>query len=148
MSKQNGVVENLKTVLADTYVVYLKTQDYHWNVTGANFYAYHQMFEEQYRELAEAVDEIAERIRALGERAPSGFKVYDEYTKVNEVTVHTDSISMVRDLHESHRSVLDSLEKLKKAAVDQGDVVTEDLAISRLRVHQKVAWMLSVTAEG
>ncbi|NKB46626.1 MAG: DNA starvation/stationary phase protection protein [Legionellales bacterium] len=140
------LIECLKTVLADTYVVYLKTQDYHWNVTGPNFYSYHKMFEEQYRELAEAVDEIAERIRAVGERAPSGFKVYDEYTKVNEVTVTTDSVSMVKDLHSSHLTVIQSLQKLKEEAVTQGDSVTEDLAIGRLTIHQKVAWMLSATA--
>lgn len=135
----------LKEILADTYTLYLKTQNYHWNVTGPNFRSLHLMFEEQYTDLAAAVDTLAERLRSLGERAPGSFKEFLALTTIKEAKDKVNGAAMVKDLVDSNHAVIARLEKLLQAADKEGDEVTTDLMVQRLTVHQKAAWMLQAT---
>jgi len=135
-------VEILKVALADTYALYLKTQNYHWNVTGIHFISLHQLFERQYNELAEAVDEIAERIRALGEKTPASFSAFSALTKVKEGNENADAKTMLADLVKSHEQVVVSVTQAKEAAAKNDDYATEDMMIGRLEEHQKSLWML------
>lgn len=136
------IADDLSKVLADTYMLYLKTHNYHWNVTGKLFYPLHEQFEEQYHELAEAVDEIAERIRALGYKAPGTFREFQELTSIEEDTEKPEALEMVRRLALANEQVLrtarGSLESVNKAE----DEATLDLLTRRLQAHSKVAWML------
>lgn len=136
------IADDLSKVLADTYMLYLKTHNYHWNVTGKLFYPLHEQFEEQYQELAEAVDEIAERIRALGYKAPGTFREFQELTSIEEDTEKPEALEMVRRLALANEQVLrtarGSLESVNKAE----DEATLDLLTRRLQAHSKVAWML------
>lgn len=136
------VIENLKKLLANSYTLYLKTQNFHWNVTGPHFKSFHLLFEEQYTELALAVDTIAERIRALGEKAPGRYTTYGKLTNINEGDENTDAIEMVKILAADHRIVLDSLNKTLKAAQEAGDEGTVALVSERISIHEKTAWML------
>lgn len=149
MAKKHSseVVESLKHVLADSYVLYLKTQNYHWNVTGSSFHSYHAMFEQQYRELAEAIDEIAERIRALGEKAPGSFEAFSEYTNIDTNPVEGKAVAMVEDLLDAHATLIATLKDLQHKAGDSDDPETEDIAIGRLATHEKTVWMLKATIE-
>lgn len=135
----------LKGVLADTYTLYLKTQNYHWNVTGHDFSQLHVLFEQHYTELAAAVDLLAERIRAKGELAPGSFKKYLELTAIKEAKDKADAKTMVKDLLDSHRTVTKRLLETLKAAQKEGDEVTVGLMASRMETHEKAAWMLQVT---
>lgn len=133
-------VNALSALLADTYVLMLKTQNYHWNVKGPRFVALHELFEQQYRELFEAVDEIAERIRAIGELAPGTYAEFTELTSIEEKKGSQSADEMVEDLKRAHETVAATATKLRKAAED--DDVTQDLANERQQVHEKAAWML------
>ncbi len=136
----------LKIVLADTYTLLLKTQNYHWNVMGSNFFAYHQLFEQQYNELFLAVDELAERIRALGHLAPGSFKEFASMATISEAKARQDAQAMLQDLCESNEQMIESLIKLRDAAGMENDSETEDVAIARIKAQQKAAWMLRVSA--
>jgi len=136
-------VQQLKILLADTYVLYLKTQYYHWNVQGSYFYSFHKMFEDQYEELAEAVDEIAERIRARNEFAPGTMKDFLSLKTGSEGKSAIDAFTMIKDLADSHLSIADVLRDLIDFASEEGDDVSQDLAIKRLEYHEKTAWMLN-----
>jgi len=141
------ITEGLSTLLADTYIVYLKTQNYHWNVTGPNFHSLHKMFEEQYLELANAVDEIAERIRALQAFAPASFAQYLELSNIKEETKVPSSNQMIKNLLNDHEIIIKHLAGLQPIAVDAGDEGTLDMLITRTEVHQKTAWMLRSSME-
>lgn len=136
------IADKLSRLLADSYMVYLKTHNYHWNVTGELFHSLHEQFEEQYTELAEAIDEIAERIRALGYRAPGTFKEFNELTSINEDTKQPEALEMVRQLAQDNETILrtarEALDPCQKAA----DEATIDLITERLTVHSKTSWML------
>ncbi len=147
MTQSSPVTQALKNLLADSYVLSLKTQNYHWNVTGPNFHALHLMFETQYTELAVAIDEIAERIRALGEKAPGTFEAYSALTSINTPSVDADANAMVKDLLASHEAILKTIKTLQDVASENDDTPSEDLANDRLSVHEKTAWMLRATAE-
>lgn len=136
------IAEGLSKVLADSYMVYLKTHNYHWNVTGELFHSLHQQFEEQYTELAEAIDVIAERIRALGYRAPGSFKEYTEITSIEEDTDQPDALEMVRRLAVDNETILRTAREALPACEDAGDEASIDLLTQRLHVHSKTAWML------
>ena len=139
------IADALSVLLADSYTLYLKTQNYHWNVTGPMFPALHAMFETEYLELRDAVDVIAERIRALGRPAPASYKAYGELTSIEEAEQIPDALDMVRDLAAGHETVA----RTARAAVDRaepaGDIATVDLATGRVEVHEKTAWMLRTT---
>lgn len=140
--KNNKVTEKLAVLLADTYMLTLKTQNYHWNVTGPNFASLHKLFEEQYNDLAEANDVIAERIRALGERTPGSFAAFSKLTSIKEETGNPSAEQMIKKLAADHQALVESCESVINEADDVDDEGSEDLAINRLRFHQKAIWML------
>ena len=143
----HAVVENLNKFLADTYTLYLKTQNYHWNVTGPHFSQLHLMFEGQYAELAAAVDEVAERFRALGEKASGSFSAFARLGTVKEETGAPDYRQMIKNLAQDNQTAAETAEALIKAAQEVGDEGTADLGIRRVQVHQKNHWMLSALTE-
>ncbi len=136
------VAEGLSKVLADSYLLYLKTHNYHWNVTGELFHALHEQFEEQYSELAPAIDEIAERIRIIGFPAPGTFKEFSKITSIKEETDHPDAMEMVKRLKEANEQVIDTVRDAMEIADSVGDEATIDLLAGRLTVHSKTAWIL------
>lgn len=136
------IADGLSRVLADSYMVYLKTHNYHWNVTGELFHSLHEQFEEQYTELAEAIDVIAERIRALGHRAPGSFREYAELTSVKEDTDQPGALEMVRRLAVDNETILRTAREVLPACDEAGDEASIDLITQRLHVHSKTAWML------
>jgi starvation-inducible DNA-binding protein len=138
-----GILERL---LADTYTLYLKSQNYHWNVTGPMFRSLHLMFEEHYMELRDAVDEIAERIRALGFTAPASYAEFSRLTEIPEGDSSADALAMVRSLAEGHEATARTARAVVEAAEAAGDVATADLATVRIETHEKTAWMLRATA--
>lgn len=140
------VTEALKVVLADSYSLYLKTHNYHWNVEGVHFKMLHEMFEEQYTELAGAVDEIAERIRTLGEKAPGTFAAFTDLSSIKPGNENADASSMVKDLADSQDVMVESLKKALEAAQTANDEVTIGLVTDRMGVHEKAAWILKSTA--
>lgn len=141
MSKQ-ALKKDLYRVLADSYAVYLKTQNYHWNVTGANFSALHSLFEEQYTELADAVDTLAERLRTFDVRVKAGFKSFQEETSIQEGNEESTATEMLKDLIASVQVLLQTIKAAQKTAQEVGDTATEDLLISRTIEHEKALWML------
>lgn len=145
-NKKTAVVKHLKEVLATSYSLYVKTHNYHWNVEGVNFNSFHTMFEEQYTELAAAVDEIAERIRALGHYAPGSFKEFAELSKIDApLESPVDSMKMVEDLAKSHEVLAELANDTLETASESGDEVSVDLMVQRKTVHDKTAWMLRST---
>lgn len=136
------VIEGLRQLLSDSYALYLKTQNYHWNVTGPRFHMLHEMFEEQYKDLAEAIDEIAERIRILGEKAPGRWSVYSDLTTIQEGDEHATEELMVADLAEDQSKILTTLSNLLEASQEAGDEVTIGMVVDRMSIHEKTAWML------
>jgi starvation-inducible DNA-binding protein len=141
MTNKN-VSDSLKIALADSYILYLKTQNYHWNVTGPNFKSFHIMFEEQYNDLFIAVDLIAERIRALGEKAPGSFGKYSKITNIKEGDEDIDATSMIKELAEDQDVIVKTLTNVLKEAGNMDDEVTAGIATDRIEIHQKNAWML------
>ncbi len=139
---RKAIAEGLTKVLADSYVLYLKTHNYHWNVKGQLFHQLHEQFEGQYLELADAIDEIAERVRALGHRAPGTFKEFQELTSIEEDTEEPEALDMVRQLAEANEQVLRTAREALKPANKGEDEATIDLLTQRLQVHSKTAWML------
>lgn len=143
MSKSNEqVVESLGHLLADSYTLYLKTHNYHWNVTGPMFTTLHTLFETQYTELALAVDEIAERIRALDAPAPGSYTEFSKLTAIDEETGHPAAHDMIRNLVQDHGKLTNSARSVIAAAEEAGDQATADLGTRRVEVHEKSAWML------
>ena len=139
---RKDIVDGLSKVLADSYLLYLRSHNYHWNVTGALFHSLHEQFEEQYTELAEAVDEIAERIRALGHKAPGTFKEFRELTSLDENTEEPEAMDMVRRLALGNEQVIRTAREALEPARKAEDEATIDLLTQRLHVHSKTAWML------
>jgi starvation-inducible DNA-binding protein len=136
------LAEGLNKLLADTYVLYLKTHNFHWNVTGPHFHALHLAFEQQYTELALAVDEIAERIRALGFPAPGTFREFERLASIEEPHGVPTAQEMVRLLLDDQAVVGRRARILLPLAEQADDVATNDLLARRIQVHEKTAWML------
>lgn len=141
-TSKNEIINGLNKVLADTYTLYLKTQNYHWNVTGANFYALHLLFEKQYEELGDAADTLAERIRSLQAQAPGSFSEFSKLTTIKEAVKSISAHEMLKQLAHDHEQVIATLNPLIPAAQGGGDEATADLYIERLHAHYKAAWML------
>lgn len=139
---RKAIAEGLSKVLADSYMVYLKTHNYHWNVTGELFHSLHEQFEEQYTELAEAIDVIAERIRSIGYRAPGSFMEFSEITSIEEDTDEPNALEMVKRLALDNEAILRTARSVLPACEEAGDEATIDLITQRLDVHSKTAWML------
>lgn len=142
MSKNTEIAQAGAKLLADTYALYLKTHNYHWNVTGPMFNTLHTMFETQYDELAIAVDEVAERIRTLGAYAPGSFSEFADMTDIPEAKPNTKALEMISQLADDQMTVAASAAALSKIAGEAGDDVSNDLGIRRQDVHEKNAWML------
>jgi starvation-inducible DNA-binding protein len=136
------VTDALKKVLAESYGLMLKTQNYHWNVEGPNFPGLHALFMAQYSELFLAVDLVAERIRALGEKAPGSYGEFGKLSKITDGDGELDSDLMVKDLYESNVALLASIKKAFAAAEKAGDQPTIDLMNARSAQHEKTIWML------
>ena len=139
---RQNIAEGLSRLLADSYTLYLKTHNYHWNVKGPLFNTLHQMFETQYTELAAAVDEIAERIRALGEPAPGSYKAYAKLTTIEEEDSVPEAEHMIRQLLKGQEAVVRTARSVIGAAEAANDEPTADLLTQRMQVHEKNAWML------
>ena len=142
---RNEIAEGLKRVLADSYTLYLQTHNFHWNVTGPLFRELHLMFEEHYTELAEAVDEIAERIRTLGVVAPGTYKAFSQLSSIEEVEGVPEAQEMVRLLTHGHEQVVKTCREVLKIAQEADDESSAALVGDRMRVHEKTAWMLRAT---
>ena len=136
------IADGLSRLLADTYTLYLKTHNYHWNVTGPLFNTLHLMFEQQYNELALAVDEIAERIRALGVAAPGSYKAYAGLTSIDEDDDVPPAETMVANLVKAHETVTRTARSVFPVAESASDEPTADLLTQRMQVSEKTAWML------
>jgi starvation-inducible DNA-binding protein len=132
----------LSRLLADTYTLYLKTHHFHWNVTGPMFQTLHGMFEQQYTELVQAVDEIAERIRALGFPAPGTYAEFSRLTTIQETSGVPKAIEMIRLLVEGHQTVVKTAREVFPIAENANDAPTGDLLTRRMETHEKTAWML------
>ena len=139
---RQAIAEGLSRLLADTYTLYLKTHNYHWNVTGPMFQTLHLMFEQQYNELALAVDLIAERIRALGAPAPGSYAEFAELSSIAEEGGHPDATEMIRRLVAGQEAVARTARSVFPAVESAHDEATADLLTQRLQVHEKTAWML------
>lgn len=136
------IADGLKKLLADSYTLYLQTHNFHWNVTGPQFRELHLMFEEQYTELATAVDEVAERIRTLDVVAPGTYKAFAALSSIKEVEGIPEAREMVSLLTKGHEQVVKTCRDVLKPAQDAGDESTAALVSDRMRVHEKTAWML------
>ena len=145
-SECKTVTDQLAKILADTYFLYLKTQNFHWNVTSKHFHSLHLMFESQYEELAAAIDEVAERIRALGKPTPATFKQFSKLTDINETTEIPSGMDMVAQLTADHETLCRNLRASLKIIQKTNDEGSADLLIIRLEAHEKTAWMLRSTA--
>ena len=136
------IAKGLAHFVADTYTLYLKTHNFHWNVTGPMFATLHTMFEGQYAELAIAVDDIAERIRALGVKAPGSYQEFMKLTSIKENIGDLSATQMISELVTGHEAVIKTARGLFSMVNEVHDEPTADLLIQRLRVHEKTAWML------
>lgn len=138
----SAMVQGIEHMLADTYRLIFKTHAIHWNVEGPMFYAVHNLTEEQYNNLFEAADEIAERIRALGHLAPGSLSAIVSHSVVQDAEEAASAGEMCEDLAGDHERVAHRLHALIKIAGESGDPVTEDMATERAAFHEKAAWML------
>ena len=141
------VAHELSKVLADTFTLYQKTHGYHWNVRGPTFRSLHLLFEEQYNEIWTSVDDIAERIRALGAIAPQGVSALGNLTSIKDGDPSGSSEDMLKDLKAGHETVIATLKNLVEVSEEAGDVSTADLATQRLTAHEKHLWMIKATLE-
>ncbi|MEM7651015.1 MAG: DNA starvation/stationary phase protection protein [Pseudomonadota bacterium] len=134
--------QSLKIVLADTFALYFKTHAFHWNVTGPRFHSLHEMFEEQYIDMWEASDTIAERIRQKGDFTANNPKDIMKDTTLEHISQTPDANEMVKMLANDNREIVKSLKEAADVAAEAKDVATEDLMIERMQAHEEAAWML------
>lgn len=139
---REATVTSLTQYLADSYVLYAKTHNFHWNVEGRHFRDLHKLFQDQYEDLAESVDETAERIRMMGEYAPGTLKHFIEVAQITEATEVPSDVDMVTTLHGDHELLARALREYISKLQEGGDEGTADYFIKRLQVHEKTAWML------
>ena len=147
-AERTDVAGELTKVLADSYAVYLKTHGYHWNVRGPEFFSVHGLLEQQYREIWDALDTLAERIRALGVRAPMGAGACANLTSLTDGDPEKDSQSMLKELVKDNETLIATARAALKAAEEAGDDVSVDLLTQRLAAHEKGAWMLRSSLAG
>ncbi len=141
-----AIAEGLSQLLADSYTLYLQTHNFHWNVVGPHFRELHLMFQEQYTELSVAVDDIAERIRALGVAAPGTYQAFSRLSKIKEVEGVPNATDMVQILTTGHEQIVKTCRGVLKLSQAADDESTSSLASDRMRVHEKTAWMLRAVA--
>jgi starvation-inducible DNA-binding protein len=140
------ISEGLSALLADTYTLYLKTQGYHWNVNGPMFRTLHLMFEEEYIDLRDAADLLAERILSLGHVAPASYTEFTRLATVPDEEGVPEAMEMVRRLVAGHEAVIRTAREVVARADEAKDVATADLVTSRIEIHEKTAWMLRATS--
>ena len=141
-----NIAAGLKTLLADSYTLYLQTHNFHWNVTGPQFRELHLMFEEHYTELAVAVDEIAERIRTLDVVAPGTYKAFADLSNIKEVDGVPAAAEMIGILTQGHEQIVKTCREVLVTAQQADDESSAALVSDRMRVHEKTAWMLRALA--
>lgn len=143
-SSSAEVALELSKILADEFVLYTKTRNAHWNVEGADFYAIHKFFENQYEQLDEAMDDVAERIRAIGHYAPATLKIYLQLTHLSEESREdNDSAGYIKELLAYHQTLIIHLrENINKFATEYHDLGTSDFITGLMETHEKMAWML------
>ena len=139
---RKAIADGLSRVLADSYLLYVRAHNFHWNVEGPMFHTLHVLFEEQYTELAPAIDEIAERIRALDHPAPGTFSEFSKLSDIEDVSGVPKADEMTRLLMLGHETVARTAREVIPVAQNAGDEPTADLMIGRMQVHEKAAWML------
>ncbi len=136
------IAEGLSRLLADSYTLYLKTHNFHWNVTGPMFSTLHTLFEQHYTELATAVDEIAERIRALGVAAPGSYEQFSRLSSIREETGVPGAAEMIRQLVQGQEAVVKTARSIFPVVESANDEPSADLLTQRMQIHEKNAWML------
>jgi starvation-inducible DNA-binding protein len=141
-SDRKELAASLGRALAETYILYLKTQGFHWNVVGPLFYGLHKLTEVQYQDLAEAVDELAERIRALGHPAPATFVKFLELSKLKEMSGTPTAEEGIQALISDHETISRTFREAVQVADDDDDIVTADMLTDRIKFHETAAWML------
>ena len=141
-AERQAITQGLSRFLADTFTLYLKTHHYHWNVSGPMFSTLHELFEQQYTELWNAVDEVAERIRALDEYAPGTYEQFTKLSSLSDSPGVPTANEMIAKLLEGHEAVARCARSIFPAAEKGGDESTLDFLTGRLQVHEKTAWML------
>ncbi len=142
------IVDGLSKLLADSYILYLKTHNFHWNVEGPMFNTLHVMFMDQYTEMWNALDLIAERIRALGSYAPGSYKKFAQLSSIPESDEHLAAKEMIKQLLQGHEAVAKTVRSIFPVAEAGNDEASLDLLTQRLQIHEKTAWMLrSLLAE-
>ena len=146
--ERTDVAQELTKVLADSFAVYLKTHGYHWNVRGPEFFGFHNLLEQQYREIWAALDEIAERIRAVGVLAPQSYSAFGNLTSIKDGDPEKDAPAMLKELMKDHETLIATARAALAAADKEGDDVSVDLLTQRLAAHEKAAWMLRSTLGG
>jgi starvation-inducible DNA-binding protein len=139
------VANKLSVILADTYALYLKTQNYHWHVKGTQFKSLHELFEMQYRELAEAIDLIAERLVILGHMAPATFKALEQLKTINDGDSHLSAKQMVMDLADDNTRLVRDMNDALKIVQKNHDEATVSMLADRISAHEKARWMLSAS---
>jgi starvation-inducible DNA-binding protein len=139
---RKAIAEGLSCLLADTYTLYLKTHNFHWNVTGPMFQTLHLMFETQYNELALAVDQIAERIRALGYPAPGSYADYARLASIKDAKGVPSATKMIQELVAGQEAVVRTARKVFPLVEKANDEPSADLLTQRMQIHEKTAWML------
>ena len=147
-SDRKAVAQALSKMLADTYAVYLKTHGFHWNVRGPNFSSLHALFMEQYTEMWQAIDTVAERIRALGELAPQGYGAFGNLSSIKDGDPEGDSQSMLQALTADHETVIATCRDALALAQKAEDEASAGIITDRLEAHEKHAWMLRATLGG
>lgn len=139
---RTAVADALIKAVADSYTLYAKTLGVHWNVQGPGFFGLHKLTDAQYKELHEAADALAERIRALGKLAPSGFDSFNQLSVVNNEAPHKDTEAMIAELVTDNEAVAKRMSEFAELADDHGDFFTHDMLVARIGVHEENAWML------
>ena len=147
-TERTDVAQELTKVLADSFAVYLKTHGYHWNVRGPEFFSFHNLLEQQYRDIWAALDEIAERIRALGVLAPQSFSGFGNLTSIKDGDPEKEATAMLKELLKDHETLIATAREAFDAADAAGDEASADLMTQRLAAHEKFAWMLRSTLGG
>ena len=141
-NKRLETANGLSTLLADSYTMYLKTHNYHWNVSGPMFTTLHELFEDQYTHLASSVDEIAERIRILGQRAPGSYREFSELTSIKDDIRVPGAQEMIQNLLIGHEQIVNTSKGILPTLEGGSDEGTLSLLSSRIEYHEKTAWVL------
>jgi starvation-inducible DNA-binding protein len=147
-TERADVAQELTKVLADSFAVYLKTHGYHWNVRGPEFFSFHNLLEQQYRDIWDALDDIAERIRALGVLAPQSYSAFGNLTSIKDGDPEKDATAMLKELMQDHETLIATARTAFETASEAGDEASADLMTQRLAAHEKFAWMLRSTLGG